>query len=98
MRLRRPGDDEWREVPLSHANAEQARGLGLGDMVWGMRSGRAHRASGELALHVLELMEASVRASETGTHVRLETRCERPEPLPAGLADDVFEDVSAGGA
>ena len=42
---------------------------------------RPHRASGELACHVLELMEKSVLASETGGTVTLETRCERPAPL-----------------
>lgn len=92
VQIRQSLRDEWSDVPLSHANQAQSRGIGLGDMVAAMRSGRAHRASGELALHVLDLMESGIRASDTGAHVQLSTTCARPEPLPAGLADDRFDD------
>ena len=34
------------------------RSLGLADMAAAIRADRPHRASGELALHVLEVMEA----------------------------------------
>jgi predicted dehydrogenase len=92
VQIRRGYSDEWTDVPLSHANQEQGRGIGLGDMVCAMRSDRPHRASGELALHVLDLMESAIRASEIGAHVELKTTCARPAPLPAGLADDSFDD------
>jgi predicted dehydrogenase len=91
VQIRRRGQKEWTDVPLTHANAAQSRGIGLVEMVRARRDGRPHRASGELACHVLELMEQSVVASETGRHRAVKTRCERPEALPAGLADDVFE-------
>ncbi len=84
--------DEWHDVPLTHGNAQQSRGIGLADMVRGAQRNRPHRASGELALHVLDLMESSIRASEIGAHVTLETTCPRPEPLAAGLPDDTLED------
>jgi len=90
VRLCRAGSREWEERPLSHANAAQSRGLGLADMVLAAREGRPHRASYELAAHVLEMMESILRASDEERHVALETRCERPAPLPAGLADDAF--------
>ncbi len=90
VQIRRRGDKDWTDVPLTHANASQSRGIGLVEMVRALRSGSKHRASGELACHVLELMEKSVIASETGRHRALETRCERPASLPAGLPDDVF--------
>ena len=92
VQIRRSFRDEWHDVPLSHANAEQNRGIGLGDMIWAMQSGRPHRASGELALHVLDLMESAIRASDAGVHVELVTTCERPAALPVGLADDRFDD------
>ncbi|MBW2279958.1 MAG: Gfo/Idh/MocA family oxidoreductase [Deltaproteobacteria bacterium] len=91
VQVKRSAPDEWQDVPLTHANTEQSRGIGLGDMLVAMQSGRAHRASGELALHVLELMEGSIRASESGAHVDLTTTCERPDALPPGLADDAFD-------
>jgi predicted dehydrogenase len=91
VQIRRRGEKDWSEVALTHANAAQSRGLGLVELVRALRAGRPHRASGELACHVLELMEKSVLASETGRHRALETRCERPAGILAGLPDDVFE-------
>ncbi len=92
VQIRRSFRDEWRDIPLSHPNAEQSRGIGLGDMIWAMKSGRPHRASGALALHVLDLMESALRASDAGAHVELVTTCERPAALPTGLAEDRFDD------
>jgi predicted dehydrogenase len=91
VQIRRSYRDPWQDVSLTHGNAEQSRGIGLGDMVCAMRSGRPHRASGELALHVLDLMESSIRAARTGSHVELLTTCRRPAALPPGLGDDDFE-------
>ena len=92
VQIRRSGEREWTEVELTHGNTSQSRGIGLGDMIVAMASGRPHRASGELSCHVLELMEGSIRASETGRHVELQTTCEQPAPLPPGLPDDSFDD------
>ena len=35
-----------------------------------------------LAYHVLEVMEAFGRSSQAGRAVAIESRCERPAPLP----------------
>jgi len=91
VQIKRLGDADWQDQPLSHANAAQSRGIGFADMLIAMQEQRPHRASGELALHVLELMEGAIAASEHGEHVSLQTRCARPAPLPAGLADDEFD-------
>jgi hypothetical protein len=49
-----------------------------------MRQGRQrqHRANGEMAYHVLDIMHAFQEASDQGQHVELGSTCERPEPLP----------------
>ncbi len=88
VQIRRNSDTDWTDVPLTHANASQSRGIGLADMVRAERSGRPHRASGDLALHVLELMEKAITSSDTGSHQTIDSRCERPAALPPGLADD----------
>ena len=88
--LRRPGDREWEDTPLTHANADQSRGIGLGDMIKAIQDDRPHRASLELSTHVLDLMESIVVSSDEGRHVEPATTCERPAPLPPGLADDAF--------
>ncbi|MCL6519218.1 MAG: Gfo/Idh/MocA family oxidoreductase [Armatimonadetes bacterium] len=85
VRIKRAGEKEWAEVPLSHGYAENSRGLGVADMAYALRSGRAHRASGELAYHVLDIMHAFHDASEKGVHIMLESTCERPSALPLGL-------------
>ena len=54
-------------------------------MAVSMVEGSPHRASGEMALHVLEIMEAIHTASDTGSHVELTTRSERPQLLPEGV-------------
>ncbi len=85
VELRRLDEKEWREVPLTHS-AEVGRGIGVADLAVGILHGRPHRASGELAFHVLEAMLAVQTASERGAHVLLESTVTRPAALPAGLA------------
>jgi predicted dehydrogenase len=87
VRVRRAGASEWSEVPLSHSFAKNSRGLGVADMASAIRSGRAHRASGELAFHVLDLMHAFHDASREGRHVEVQSTCDRPAPFPLGLSD-----------
>jgi predicted dehydrogenase len=77
-------DGEWRDVPLTHS-ADVGRGIGPADMAYAIRSGRPHRANGDMALHVLDIMEAFNEASQSGKHIELTTTCEQPAPLPMGL-------------
>jgi Predicted dehydrogenases and related proteins len=86
VRLNRAGSREWEDVPLTHGYAENSRGIGLADMAAAIRSGRPHRANGALAYHVLDLMHAFHDASDQGRHIEVESTCERPAPLPVGLA------------
>jgi predicted dehydrogenase len=85
VRVRLAGDDTWREVPLSHGYTSNMRGIGAADMAYAMRSGRLHRASGALAGHVLEVMQAIHESSQSGVHRVVHSTCERPAPLPLGL-------------
>jgi predicted dehydrogenase len=64
--------------------------IGLLDMAAAVRANRRHRTSGELAMHVLEVLDAFERSSIEGRHVMIESPCERPEPLPLGNGEEVF--------
>lgn len=78
--------DKWQplktDMPYADANY---RSIGLADMAHAIRSGRPHRASGDLALHVLEVMEAFETSSERRRTVEIATRPERPAPLGESL-------------
>jgi predicted dehydrogenase len=85
-------DQAWTEIDLLPAHLPQQRGIGLADMLWAQRTGRAHRASGALALHVLELMDSTITAADEGRRINLTTTCDRATPLPVGLAPNTFDD------
>lgn len=81
------GDGAFVEEPLTHGYAENSRSLGVAEMAHAIRTGRAHRASGALAAHVLEVMDALRRSASGKACIRIESRCGRPEPMPTGLRD-----------
>lgn len=81
VRLLQPGGTEWEEQPLTHGNTENSRGIGVADMASALREGTPHRASGEMAFHVLEAMHACLESSMEGRHVELTSRFERPAAL-----------------
>ena len=83
--VKRGRDEVWDEIPLSHIYDENSRGLGVADMAAAIVGGRPHRASGEMAYHVLDIMAAIHDASDNGEHVMLESTCARPAALPVGL-------------
>jgi hypothetical protein len=79
---------DWQTQPHTHAHTEgEFRSIGVADMAAAILGGRAHRASGALALHALEAMEAFQISSDKGSRVKLETTVERPAMLPPGLSD-----------
>lgn len=84
VRLFRLGAEDWAEVPLAYP--KNARMIGVVDMVAGIEHGRPHRANGELALHVLEVMLAFEESSRAGRHIEITSDALRPAALPLGLA------------
>lgn len=78
--------DKWQtlktELPYADDNY---RSIGLADMAHAIRASRPHRASGELALHVLEVMEAFGSSSVKGRAIQIESRPERPAPMADSL-------------
>ena len=85
VRLRRTGDEEGSEVPLTHGHTENSRCIGAADMAYAIRTGRPHRANGDMAFHVLDVMHAVFEASNTERHIELASTCDLPAPLPEGL-------------
>lgn len=91
VRVWRPGQDDWKELPHSHIHADNARGLGVADMAGAIRGGRPHRACGELACHVLEIMQAFLDSSRDQRHVAIGSDPPRPAPMPMNLRDGTVD-------
>jgi predicted dehydrogenase len=82
---------EWTEVPLTH-NAEVGRGIGVADMAYALCYGRPYRPNGQLAYHILDVMQSILEASETGRQVKVESSVSRPAPLPLGLRPGTLDE------
>nr|WP_281379244.1 Gfo/Idh/MocA family oxidoreductase [Amaricoccus macauensis] len=72
------GAPNW---PFDAPDRANYRMLGAADLVQGLHEGRAPRASGDLALHVLEVMEAIMTAAGSGAAVPVQGGVIRPPLL-----------------
>jgi predicted dehydrogenase len=81
LKVRRAGDEDWTVIPATGAAA--GRGSGVVDMARAIASGEPHRASGEMALHVLEMMAAIERSATTSNFEVVQTTFDTPAPLDA---------------
>jgi predicted dehydrogenase len=79
---------DWAEVPERAGYRDAARGFGVADLGLALRTGTPHRASGELAYHILDVMECLLAAAGTGTAVEVTSTCEIPAPVPFGADPD----------
>ncbi len=92
VRIKRANASEWTTLPLTHPYTENSRGLGVADMAHALASGRAHRASGALAYHVLDIMQSTLEAAEAERTLVLSSRAERPAPFPLGLIEGILDE------
>lgn len=75
------GDEGWEEVSPTHDYTD-GRGIGIADLASALDSDWEHRTTGALAHHVLEILAGMRTSSAEGAHVSLDSRVERPSPLP----------------
>ncbi|QEU96104.1 Gfo/Idh/MocA family protein [Streptomyces kanamyceticus] len=80
LKLLPGGSDDWRELPVR--GPLDGRGIGVVDMARALRGDTAHRASGALALHVLQTMTAITHSADHAEFTPLATEVVPPEPLP----------------
>lgn len=91
VRLFRPGNADWQDIPFTHGYRENSRSLGLADLATAIQHGRPHRCSGELAHHVLEAMLAFETSAEQGRRMDLSSTCTQPAPLPMELLPGLLD-------
>ncbi len=77
VRHHQPGVEAAVDVPLRF-DGSVGRGIGLADMIEGIRTGRPHRASGALAFHVLDVLLSLEAAVRSGRRVSIGSSVDRP--------------------
>ena len=55
------------------------RGVGLSEMAFCIENGLNHRCSGELSLHVLDIIKSTMKAADTRTSQEIKTTCQKAE-------------------
>lgn len=80
----RRGELDWQGLGQSAGYQDGSRGIGVADLADSLASGRPHRASADVALHVLDIMESVLAAARDGTSVPLTTSCQIPELVELG--------------
>jgi predicted dehydrogenase len=81
VRLRARGTD-WRPLPPSAGYPQAGRGIGLVDLADALAADRPHRASLELAYHVLDVMHTLLAAAGAHTWLDVASTCPRPTLVP----------------
>jgi predicted dehydrogenase len=85
VKLRKVGEKEAVEVPHAFVTG-YGRSVGLADMAAAIRDKREHRASGNQAFAVLDLMQGFLDSSQSGKAIEPTSEYHRPKPMDAALA------------
>ena len=79
VHILRETNEDWDEASLTHRYALPFLGVGVADLGQAIAPGRPHRASGDLAFHVLDTMLAFEDSARARTQVELQSEChDRP--------------------
>ena len=75
---------EWTVAPVAGGYPDAGRGIGIADIDGALSSGRPVKASGELALHVLEVMESILASAAGASSIEIVSRPDRPDAVALG--------------
>ena len=91
VKVKLQGEAEFTEHPLTHSD-QRLRGTGVADMAYSiLRRRRKYRCNGELVTHVIEVISAFEKSSNSGRHVTIKTPMTRPKLLVPNLPDNVLD-------
>ncbi len=89
VKLQKEGEAHFSSYPITSGYIDNTRGIGVIDMVRAIFQKKPHRASGELAFHVLEIMESVLKSSQEARHCNIQSICDKPVILPvSGIQTD----------
>ncbi len=72
------------------AKQSNYRGAGLSEMIYAIENKLEHRCNSNLSLHILEMIESTIKSAESEIKIELQTTCSRPEPF---LEEDISKIV-----
>jgi predicted dehydrogenase len=81
----RAGRQGWSDVVYESRGDRDARGIGLHELADAIAHGRQHRASAELACHVVDVARTILAAAKKGKTLAVSTTVERPAVLPVDV-------------
>jgi predicted dehydrogenase len=73
VQFRKLGDKDWTLVSVSRSDLPQCRGIGLVDMAAALKANRPQLATGELALHVVDIIWSIHQSAKLGKSLALTT-------------------------
>ncbi|MDQ4502956.1 Gfo/Idh/MocA family oxidoreductase [Sinomonas sp. ASV322] len=86
LQIRRAGDEEWTAIPTT--GPANGRGMGVLDMARSIRADQPHRATGQLAYHVLDTMVSISESIDSGTFIDVASSAPSSTPLPEDWAPE----------
>ncbi|MDE7331628.1 MAG: Gfo/Idh/MocA family oxidoreductase [Lachnospiraceae bacterium] len=90
--LLRKGGGEFEEVEVKGNFTENCRGMGLCEMIHGIRTGQPWRTEGSMGAHVTEVMLAIMESAKEKRAITLKTTCELPKPLSPDRKPEMYTD------
>lgn len=90
----RAGGAGWTQLQVTNGFVGSGRGIGLAEMARAIRDGVPHRAGGELALHVLEVLAATENPPADGSATTMSTTVDPPALVPLTRASEVMNPLS----
>ena len=57
------------------------RGVGLAEMAYSIESRKINKCNGELSLHVLDIIQSTMKACTSGISQSIKTSCQKPKPF-----------------
>ncbi len=88
--FKKDGVEEWQTLEPTH-NHPGGRSLGVADLAHAIRTGRPHRATGELAFAVLDAMEGFIASSQAGRYRELSVDYAKPAMMPTNAKDGILD-------
>jgi len=86
-RIPRKEPSEWEKIDMAFPYTENSRGVGLAEMAYAIQNDIPNRASGEMALHVLEIAHGVHESARTGERYRMTKTFKKPPVLPGDITE-----------